>query len=348
MAAPIFLESIIVGQFLKIPIWARIITYFVCLFVVVYQIVFPKFIDGELHEYQGGGFTGGYAAYRDAKVGTKYHGRLVATATNEHGDWSLPLLDSAITGDINLRIEYLSPNGDTLYESVVVPRKMALMSNVVIGYNVNTTQKFKLLNVDESETVSPDDSAAVSSEFNFINSAYAQENYQQKYAPVKTDIDKVVKTLRSDLTTSGDLSYSEKKMIQSDIETKYNIQLNTEDIQQSKSVDDLSKITVTKIIAKSGITNYAYYGKFNANGNWSETFFKVLGDNENRAPQPGDLVESTKAVNIRAGYIENSWLNGWQNKQIIGSINPGDKLLIEEVKRVSGDYVWVKLHLVDE
>lgn len=347
MAVPTVFESIIANQFLKIPTWARIITYFVCLIVLVYQVVFPKFIDGEVRDYKGESFDGSFAPYRDAKVGTKYHGRFVATATNDKGDWSLPMLDSAITGDIDLRIEYLSPDGETLYESVTVPRKTALMDNVLIGYNASTTQKFKLLNEIDVETVSPDDRAGAPVGFNFINSVYAQEKYQQQYEPVKKEIDNVVQTLRPSATSSGDLSYPEKKAIQKDIETKYNIQLDTVDIQKSKSIDDLSKIAVTKIIAKSGVDNYAYYGNFNAGGNWAERFFKIVNDNPKRAPQSGDIVEATGTVNIRAGYIEYSWLKGWENKPVIGTINPGEKFLIEEVKRVAGDYVWVKLHPVD-
>ncbi len=347
MAVPTIFESIIANQFLKIPSWARIITYFVCLIVIVYQVIFPKFIDGEVRDYKGDSFEGSFAPYRDAKVGTKYHGRFVATATSEKGDWSLPLLDSAITGDIDLRIEYLSPTGETLYESVIVPRKTALMDNVLIGYNANTTQKFKLLNQLDADDVSPNDSAGAPIGFNFINSVFAQEKYQQQYAPVKSEIDNVVQSLRPSATSSGELSYSEKKAIQADIESRYNIKLSTIDIQQSKSADDLSKIAVTRIIAKSGVDNYAYYGNFNAGGNWDECFFKVIGDNPKRAPQFGDIVEATGTVNIRSGYIEYSWLKGWENKPVIGSINPGEKFLIEEVKRVAGDYVWVKLHPVD-
>lgn len=347
MPVPTVLESIIANQFLKIPSWARIITYFVCLIVIVYQVIFPKFIDGEVRDYKGEDFKGSFSPNRDTKVGTKYHGRFIATVTSAKGDWSLPLLDSAITGDIDLRIEFLSPKGETLYESVIVPRTIALMDNVLIGYNANTTQKFKLLNVVDTETVSPDDRAGMPIGFNFITSAYAQEEYQQQYAPVESEINKVVKKLRPSVTTSDDLFYSEKKAIQSDIETKYNIQLDTVDIQQSKSVKDLSKIAVTKIIAKGGVNNYAYYGNFNTSGNWSERYFKIIGSESKRAPQSGDIVVATGTVNIRAGYIEYRWLSGWENKPAIGVINPGDKLLIEEVKRVAGDFVWVKFHLVE-
>ena len=347
MALPTVFESIIANQFLKIPPWARIVTYFVCLLVIVYQVLFPKFIDGEVRNYKGDNFEGSFAPYRDANVGTKYHGRFIATSTSDKGDWSLPLLDSVITGDIDLRIEYLSPTGETLYESVTVPIKTALMDDVLIGYNANTQQKFKLLNqiVDE---IPPDDTAGSPVGFVFMSSAYAQEKYQQQYAPVKSEIDNVIQTLRpATPAASAELSYSEKKAIQADIETKYNIKLDTTDIQQSKSTEDLTKIAVTKIIAKSGADNYAYYGKFNAAGNWAERYFNTLDDSTSRTPKSGDIVQATATVNIRAGYIEYSWLKNWENKPVIGTINPGEKFLIEEVKRIAGDYVWVKLHPVD-
>ena len=348
MATITLFENIVATQIMKVPTWARVTVYLLSFIVLVYMTIFPKFIDGEVRVYKGSDFEGSYQPFIDADIGIKYHGRPFSTPTSVKGDWSLPMLDSAIkvSGDIDLRIEYTSATGEDLFMSVSVPRSIALMDNVLIGYNESTTQKFKLLNKINTESGSPDDQAKTSTESFFINSAYAQERYQKEFNPVKNEIENLVKNIRKEMP-NGELSYSEKKVIQADIEEKYKIKLNSVDVKQSKSVDDLTKLSVTKIISKSGGDNYAYYGSFDGDGNWSDRFFDVVNESPAQAPQVGDIVKATGSVNIRSGYIEYSWLKGWENKPVIGVVKADEEFLIEEVKLVAGDYVWVKLHQVD-
>jgi hypothetical protein len=53
-------------------------------------------------------------------------------------------------------------------------------------------------------------------------------------------------------------------------------------------------------------------------------------------------------VNVRSGCIEYTLLGGWQNKPSTGVVNPQETFLVEEVKQIAGDYVWVKLRRIDD
>ena len=351
MPTPTIFESIIANNFLKLPPWARIISYFIFLLVFLYQTLIPKFINGEIKEYTANDFEGEYVPYREARVSVKYDGKPIAAETANAGHWSLPFLYSPINHtDIDLSIEYRDPNGETLTRSLIVPWKTALTSNIVIGYNPHVTQKFKLLNGANTKNGAPNDTASTSVGFSLISTAYAQDNYKQQYEPVSKEVNDSIGKLRRSKSV-GNLTYPEKKAIQADIEKKFNIQLDSNDIQQSKSAEDLTRNTVTKILSKSDTAQYAYayYGNFDQSGNWAERFFnvKVGQDNTARAPQTGDIVESTGTVNIRAGYIDYNLIEGWVNQPVLGNIKPGEKFLIEEVKYIAGDYVWVKIHRID-
>lgn len=349
MPTPSFFENIIANQFLKIPLWARIVTYFICLLVAIYQILFPKFIDGEIRVYNNNNFSGHFSAYRDAKVGIKYHGRYIYSSTDTDGNWALPFLDSVINGDIDLRVEYRALNGEEQRQSISVPRTIAITDNIIIGYNESTSQKFKILNKIDTENEKPNDNASIQLTNEFIRVAYAEDIVQQQYSPIKKAMDDSIGKLRKSDNSKEELTYSEKKVIQSGIEEKYQILLNDSDISQSRSADDLARLATTKILSKNSSPQFAYYGQFDSTGNWADRYFDVVIDGmPARAPKAGDIIQATGKVNIRAGYIEFSWFNGWENKEVIGTISPGDRLLVEEVKYIAGDFVWIKFYRVDQ
>ncbi|WP_447600037.1 AbfB domain-containing protein [Nitrospira sp. Nam80] len=78
---------------------------------------------------------------------------------------------------------------------------------------------------------------------------------------------------------------------------------------------------------------YAYYASS------TERYFRKISGDPTGEPKPGDIVEATRNVNIRKGYIEFQG-SEWVNKESIGILRPGARVKVAEVKSFGG-FIWI-------
>lgn len=119
--------------------------------------------------------------------------------------------------------------------------------------------------------------------------------------------------------------------------------------QLSEALDKPEVAKITKESAppvEAELVAFAYYGIYSGNDQWDERFFKRESGSPAALPQEGDTVVATANVNARAGYIEWKLASGWTNKSIVGSIKPGDRLRILEMRKIVGSFIWVKFNRI--
>lgn len=354
MAGINVIETIVARQVMKLPPWVRIITYFICLFALIYQILSPKFFNGEVREYAGTGYEGTYSPFPDVGVGIKAEGRPISTTSNEKGDWSLPLLDANIFGEIDLRLEFLDEEGNKKFKTVTIPRSLAFTEDIVIGYNRNTPQKFKVLNIETGAGSRPDDSAYEMVKFSWIRAGIAEEGYVEQFNAAKKRVKEEITQILGVNVNDGqvpapvkEINFKDKMELKRKLEGEYDIKISVDEIKSCVTSDDVAHIVATKKIIQSSQAKHAYYGRFDSAGGWGERFFKVLDKDDSRVPHLGDIIEAVSPVNIRQDYSEYSLLSGWTNTPATGVIKPGEKLLVEEVKMIASDFVWIKFHSIE-
>jgi hypothetical protein len=99
------------------------------------------------------------------------------------------------------------------------------------------------------------------------------------------------------------------------------------------------------VVLPSPETGWVYYGTRSSSG-WSERLFKVVSKPDGAAePQAGDAIEALGNVSVRSGPIEFSLFKGWQNQRLDGILHAGDRVRVQEVKRIANDRVWLRFVL---
>ena len=148
------------------------------------------------------------------------------------------------------------------------------------------------------------------------------------------------------------ISRSDELSLKTNIESTFNIQFDSRQWGTIETVGDLSKAVHDKLmdasLKLSKEIGYAYYGIQQNDGNWSERYFNNESGKKDERPEAGETVIAIGNVNIRAGYIEFKLLRGWQNRENIGLIKANDRILVEEVKNIAGNYVWIKFRRILE
>lgn len=86
------IEKFIFDQFPKMPLPVRVITYLLLLFVFVYLLLIPRFIDGQVIVKDPA--SGGSIPYRGAEIQMLVEGRNYKFVSNENGLWSVPVISS--------------------------------------------------------------------------------------------------------------------------------------------------------------------------------------------------------------------------------------------------------------
>jgi hypothetical protein len=85
-----FLEKILFEKFREMPKFVRVTAYLVFLFVFVYLLLMPRFIDGHLSIKDPE--SGKLLDYRGAELRMQVEGRVYKFAANEDGFWSIPVV----------------------------------------------------------------------------------------------------------------------------------------------------------------------------------------------------------------------------------------------------------------
>lgn len=89
---------------------------------------------------------------------------------------------------------------------------------------------------------------------------------------------------------------------------------------------------------------WAYVG-INFGNVWDEKYFKWKDDNDH-IPAKGDVLTATGSVNLRKDRIRFSFGEGWINSPIVGLIQPGEKIRVENTQVVAGGFYWIEGELV--
>lgn len=239
--------------------------------------------------------------------------------------------------------------------------------HLVVYHNPDSSPKFYVKN----EKTKADSSrvgvkGAVSSTIsNFLNTSYAYAQVSNNVNSFKSNnIEKqVISVIKKTISNTSlqihknthlfkdiKITVRDEINLKSNIESKFKIELSSREWSDIETVDDLVKLvdkhvrkSLTKVSREIG---YAYYGIQGNDGKWTKRYFENESIEKTARPEPGDIVKAIGNVNIRAGYIEYKLLRGWVNRKIIGLIKLHDRIFVEEVKAVAGNFVWVKFRRI--
>jgi len=367
-------EQFIAKYFGKMPMAVRIITYITLLFLFVYTSLLPEFIDGEIR-IEDKNYKGEYTPYTLGKVSITIEGKDIITETNKHGKWSIPLIDK-LPRDKTITFWYKDENrDDKKFDMQFIGFDLIMGKHLIVYHNPDSSPKFYVKYeknpTDSPKSISKDKGKNKKNSFLNISSAYAQFisdiSGQVSSEPSIIDLNdtekQVIDVINKTISTTYPLINKNTHLfkdinitgrdeikLKSNIEKEFKIELRSWEWNNIETVDDLVKL-VAKYVNKSLMkvskeVGYAYYGIQESDGNWDAIYFQNESRQKTERPQAGDIVKAVGNVNIRDGYIEYKFLRGWVNKKKIGLINPEDLLLVEEVKAVAGNYVWIKFRRI--
>lgn len=97
-----FIEQYLLKNFMKLPLWARVISYFVVLGLFVYLALAPRFVNGDVVAEKNGAVR----PYRGVEIKTSVEGRTLKFRTNEEGVWSIPLI-SRFPADVRVAVKHV-------------------------------------------------------------------------------------------------------------------------------------------------------------------------------------------------------------------------------------------------
>lgn len=129
-------------------------------------------------------------------------------------------------------------------------------------------------------------------------------------------------------------------------DTKNNFETKLQNFADQAS-KELNKPSLAKIITKSSNTNekkkgFAYYGIYDGK-EWKEVNFINISNPNYNLPQVNDIVEAKLPVNARIGEIQYIEGRGWQNQKLVGTISPGEKVKVLQVRKVAGGaFIWIE------
>lgn len=95
------LLKIIENGFSSLPTPARVVAYFIILALMVYLMVAPRYITGQVVAKAR---NGGYVAYRGVDLQTRIGGPTMKYKTNGDGDWAIPVVSSIPGGTITVQV----------------------------------------------------------------------------------------------------------------------------------------------------------------------------------------------------------------------------------------------------
>lgn len=108
-----FIEQFVASNFMKLPPRARVVAYFVFLFLFVYLVVSPRFVNGDVVALKDGQVL----PYRGVEIKTAIEGRTLKFRTNEDGVWSVPLI-SRFPADLRVAVKHVDTDG---WLEIVIP-----------------------------------------------------------------------------------------------------------------------------------------------------------------------------------------------------------------------------------
>jgi acyl carrier protein len=106
------IETFLAKNFMKLPLGARVVAYFILLGLFVYLVLAPRFVNGDVVAERDGAVR----PYRGVELKTSLEGRTLKFRTNEDGVWSIPLL-ARFPSD--LRVAVKNVDGDEWMEVVL-------------------------------------------------------------------------------------------------------------------------------------------------------------------------------------------------------------------------------------
>lgn len=150
------LESIVASKFDGMPLWVRVIVYFMFVFTYIYLLLSPSYLDGKLVVIDEEG--GEYAVRGNKQIVIWSDGRLIKVIPNEDGYWAVPIPSKIPFKEIDLSVLI----GERSY-SVIIPYSYVFSGKVKISYQEDITPHFKFVSSTSSDT------------FSLINSAFASD-----------------------------------------------------------------------------------------------------------------------------------------------------------------------------
>ena len=95
------LLKIIENGFSSLPTPARVVAYFVILSLIIFLMIAPRYITGQVVAETR---SGGYVPYRGVDLQTRIGGPTMKYKTNSDGDWAIPVVSSIPGGTITVQV----------------------------------------------------------------------------------------------------------------------------------------------------------------------------------------------------------------------------------------------------
>lgn len=337
-------ERFLFTQFAAMPIWVRVITYFVLLIVVVHGYLVPRAVSGTVETLSEQGATRtAYANSLVSVVGDRST-RYFANGRDD-GTWSIPVPTQLPVG---FELEFADKDNPQGREKLQVCATDVLLNHAIeVRYHPDGVGA-RFTRIDPhcqpgKPSGGADGGAAGSTSISFITRAFAQA------VPVKVTSPKdVSRAISGAVQESGanpapDAPTDSRSALRA--ASTLNIQLSTSEAAGVRSKEQLSQLLQQKYYGKeigdAGAV-YLYAGEINDNGNWDTPPNLKLdaNDNQPRPFRPGDVVTAQTHVNKRSDYIRFTIL-GWRNADSVGVTEPGDHFVVQETKLI-GNNLWVK------
>ena len=352
-----FIEQFLGKYFMKMPEAVRIIIYFILLVVAIYLTLLPKFINGEIRLDMG---NEEYRPYTLGRVSMIIDGREIATYVDSQGKWSLPLVDKIPTNQ-TLTFWYQDQNRkERGCELQLGGFDIMRGKHLVVFHDPDKIPRFHMK--EEQRNAADKHGTGLSlSPFGILSNLVFAADINMEPASgsttgmVENRTVQITKEIIQNNSESIDstaqlykdlhLSTRQEVILKERLEKEFKITIPAQEWQNSVTLGDLVDLVKLhqRLSPEPGPDNsgYAYYGHLNYDEGWKVRHFMNASKQADAGPERGDMVEAINNVNARAGYIEFKLIGGWTNQKKIGLIQPGDRLLVEEVRNI-GSHIWIK------
>ena len=283
------LLSFLEGSFGSLPTPARVAAYFMVLVLVIYLMIAPRYVTGQVVAETG---NGGYVPYRGVDLQTRVGGPTMKYKTNSDGDWAIPVVSSIPGGAIIVQVFHEDagswfdvpiPWDDTWRVLRGESFRITIKNNpsgVVITAIENRTEEFLLKLADSivpvvtagqlllpKEVVDNSDPMAASSLQVEMNSSVIES-----YREVARSTTTAQPSLDWKVNKKSGLTYVERIQLIESLEKKHDLAIPDRHWQSMDNLGELADYLVKrKILEKADPKNY----KIKSSDKWADIDTKL-------------------------------------------------------------------------
>jgi hypothetical protein len=332
-----FIEKMLIDNFLKVPQWARNITYLALLVLTIYMSLLPKEIGGAIEMDLGNGVN---SAVDSVDVSYVFNAHYISAKSGKAGQWTLPLISNAIKS-----YEVRFSLGNTYSKVIISAEEIFMKKEIAILYDSNRNMFYRPISKDEYAAAKD---VMAGGSFALFSKAYAQteglasrnQGALAVFEKEKIQIEQAIQDIQSKQSIAEKIEVIENANSTYGLKLENSMALISTEVDAKTVAEKLSIDSYLDSLKSNQSAAFLYYGELKENEGWQERFFRLGTGVEDGIPSKGDLVIAQASVNMRSGYIEYGW-RGWVNKPSLGVTKGGQQFIVEETQRF-GPYLWIK------